>query len=86
MDSRGRVLCGGRLLQADGAECHQQFVVYGPGIIEEGANNTLDAFDASSIQGWAGVLMWEVLFMCHRSFHDVNVVHVVVCMAGDGCI
>ena len=54
-------------MRGDGAERHQQLVIYGLGIVEEGANNTLNALDARSIQGWVGVLIWEELFL-----HAIN--------------
>ena len=36
---------GGRLFGADVAESMEEFVVYGTGIVEEGADNALDALD-----------------------------------------
>ena len=51
------------LLQAERAECGQEFVVHGPGIIEQGANDALHAFDTGIVQQWAVVIIGEELFL-----------------------
>jgi hypothetical protein len=50
------------LLGADGAKGRKQLVVNCPSIVLERTHNALNAFDASLIQGWASVVVREVLF------------------------
>ena len=40
-----------------------EFVVHGPGIIEQGANDALHGFDTGIVQQWAVVIIGEELFL-----------------------
>ena len=51
------------MVRAERAECGQEFVVHGPGIIEQGANDALHAFDTGIVQQWAVVIIGEELFL-----------------------
>ncbi len=48
---KGVLHCGG-LLIPNGAQCSKEFVVHGPGIVEEGANNPLYLRDTSVVKRW----------------------------------
>ena len=61
-DCRHGVLGGLGLLGADSAESGKEFVVDGPCIVQEGANNTLNLFDAFVVEGRTGVDIREELF------------------------
>jgi hypothetical protein len=45
------------LLGADGTECCEEFVINCTGIIEEGTDNALDAFDALIVEGGGSVIV-----------------------------
>ena len=44
------IFCGFGLLRADGAEGGEELVIYGPGVVEQGADDALYAFDARRVQ------------------------------------
>ncbi len=51
------------LLGADGAEGGKELVVNHMRVIEQGANDALDTFDTGIIQWWAGVGLWDQVFL-----------------------
>ncbi len=57
VDSGGGVLSSMCLLGADGTECREEFVINCSGIIEEGTNNALDAFDTLIVEGGRSVIV-----------------------------
>ncbi len=57
VDSCGGIFSSMCLLGADGTESGQEFVIYRSGIIEEGTNNALDAFDTLIVEGGGSVIV-----------------------------
>ena len=55
--------CGGGLLGAYFAEGMKKFVVYCPGIVEEGTGNASDPFNAGFVKGWSGIRVGSVLYL-----------------------
>ena len=61
MDSSCRVFSGGGLLGTDSGEGNQELVIDGSCIIEESADDTLNACDTNCVERWQSVLTWCVL-------------------------
>ena len=59
----GLLSCFG-LLGTDSAECCKKLFVYCPSIVDQPANNFLDAFHSVCIQQWAVVNVGDQLFLC----------------------
>ena len=45
------------------AEGMEKFVVYCPGIVEEGTDDALDPFTAGFVKGWSGIRVGSVLYL-----------------------
>ena len=71
VDSGGGVLGSMCLLGADGTECGEEFVINCAGIIKEGTDNALDAFDTLIVEGSGCVGVREELFF--SAIYDFSV-------------
>ncbi len=62
-DRGGCVFGGDGLLRTNGAEGNKKFVVNGPCIVEEGANDGLNTLDAGVVEFGGGVFFWSKLLL-----------------------